>query len=346
MEKTMNRLAKMVLKIALPMSLISGSVGAADAPPRLWEITGKNAQGVAGKFYILPVTHNGLAAEHDDYFYKTVVPIAMKADLFLSEASGLLPADAPACPNPFADTKENRDILEKAHADVERAMFDTIPVAPAMPGDTEEDRLQYREASRIFARTITHDLSEYGLIISMGAYLTTTQESHPEKLPKVDAAYASRPEIAHYIAYHRQNDGKKANASIDEKYDVVNAYCGIGKDRPRYLQRWLALLDPTKFASPLKDELARMDAGFVEAVRDKHLNGLLVDSMAGYGDAPMVCDRNDKWLAKMQQNLGAGIRFYALGMAHVFQPAPSDKKRCDGLLLRLQKAGFAVKQIT
>ncbi|WLI90248.1 hypothetical protein Q4S45_03745 [Massilia sp. R2A-15] len=321
------------------------AANAAEAPPRLWEVTGKNEQGVTGKFYILPVTHNGLAAEHDDYFYRTVVPIAMQADLFLHESSGMLPADAPACPIPFADTTENREILGKAHADVARALLNIIPPAAAMPGDTENDRLQAREASRIFAHSLTRDLSEYGLIIAMGSYLTKTQESHPERLPKADAGYASRPEIARYIAYRRQKDGKKANASIDEKYDLVNAYCGLGKDRPRYLQRWLALLDPTKFAPPSKNELVRMDEGFVDAVRDKQLNGVLVDALAGYGDAPIVCDRNDKWLAKMKQNLGGGIRFYALGMAHVFQPAPNDKKRCDGLLLRLEKTGFTISVV-
>jgi hypothetical protein len=343
-EKTMNRLAMMMLEVALPLSLISGSVGAAVAPPRLWEVTGKNDQGVTGKFYILPVTHNGLEVEHDDYFYKTVVPIAMKADLFLHEASGMLPDDAPACPVPLADTKENRDILEKAHADVERAMFDIIPSA-TMPGDSEEDRLQLDESSRIFAHSLTRDLSEYGLIISMGAYLSANQKSYPERLPKADAGYLSRPEIAQYIAYHRQQDERKANASIDEKYDIVDAYCNIGKERPRYLQRWLALHDPTKFAYPSKDELVRMDAGFVAAVQEGHLNGLFVDAMHGYGDAAIVCDRNNKWLARMVQNFGAGTRFYALGMAHVLQPAPNDTQRCDGLLLRLQKAGFTVSLV-
>lgn len=334
-----------ILLLLATIVAIWNPVYAAELPPRLWEVTGKNVQGVTGKFYILPVTHNGLAVEHDDYFYKTVVPIAMKADLFLHEASGMLPGDAPECPLPFADTKENRDILEKAYADVERALFDLIPPATARPGDTEEHRLQSREASRIFAHSITHDLSEYGLIISMDSYLYATQKQHPESLPKLDADHVLRPEIAHYIAYHRQKDRKKANASVDEKYDIVNAYCSMGEERPRYLQRWIALHDPTKFALPSKDEIVRINAGFVEAVRDGHMNGLFVDAMDGYGDDAIVCDRNDKWLARMLQNLGTGVRFYALGMAHVLQPAPNHRGRCDGLLLSLQKAGLTVNVV-
>lgn len=322
----------------------SRSVLAVDALPRLWEVTGKNQQGESGKFYILPVTHNGLAAEHDEYFFKTVLPVAMSVDTFLHEASRLLPSDAPACPIPLADTRENRDVLEKAHFDVERALFDIIPAAAATPGESAQHREQSREASRIFAHSITKSLSEYGMILSMESYLSANQNAHPERRKKLDADYLSRPEIAHYIAYRRR-DEKKANASIDEKYDNVNAYCSIGKERLRYLQRRLALTDPMKFKYPSKEEIGRMNAGYIEAVREGHLNSLLMDAMDGYGDEAIVCGRNDKWFARMLHDLNRGVRFYALGAAHVLQPALNHPDRCDGLLLRLQKAGFTVSVV-
>lgn len=92
----MNLVSKLLLFV-LAVAGAGGLVRAADAPPRLWEVIGKNERGAAGKFYILPVTHNGLDVEYDDYFYKVVVPIALKADVFLHENATLVPRDVPAC---------------------------------------------------------------------------------------------------------------------------------------------------------------------------------------------------------------------------------------------------------
>ncbi|HEU4775397.1 MAG TPA: hypothetical protein VFS95_01145 [Telluria sp.] len=315
---------------------------AVDAPPRLWEVTGKSEQGQADKFYILPVTHNGFAAEHDGYFYNIVVPIAMSADLFLSEASSMLPADAPACTVPLRNTKENRAILENAHTSVERAQFDLFPAAVEMPGITEQDRLEIGQALHFSAHALTKNLSEYGLLIAMQVFLTTTQLNHPDRLPRGDADYMSRPDIADYLRYKRQELGKRANISVDEPNDLLNAYCNMGESRIRYLQRKLFLLDPTNFAYPLRDEIARQEAGYRKAIQEGQLNELIADAMDGYGNQ-FVCERNDKWFIKMRQGLAKGIKFYALGIAHVLQPAPENASRCDGLLTRLHHAGYSVK---
>lgn len=337
----MNRLAKMMLEVALPLSLISGLVGATDAPPRLWEISGKSDEGVTGKFYILPVTHNGLAVEHDDYFYKIVVPIAMKADFFLLEASAMLPAEAPVCPVPIPDTKEKIDILKKAHADVERAMLALMPPPPNLPGLTDQDRRNLREASRIFAHSVTHSLSEYGLLAAMTSYLTSTQLQHPESLPGIDPDYASRPEIGNYLRSQRHKIGRKESASIDEKYDIFDAFCNMGPLRIHYLQQQLALLDPAKFSYPSNAVIARANTAFVDSIRTGHLSEFLPWQQGVY-DRQIVCERNERWLARMRKNIAGGVRFYALGMSHVLQPSRKDPTRCDGLLRRLQDEGFTV----
>src|SRR5438128_832681 len=94
------------------------AVAAASDHARLWKVTGPKNDGTTATFFILPVTHNGLEVEYDEYFTKTVLPIAMKADTYLSERSSMLPSEAPACANPLENTSENRDILSKARADV------------------------------------------------------------------------------------------------------------------------------------------------------------------------------------------------------------------------------------
>jgi hypothetical protein len=309
--------------------------------PRLWEVTGKNSKGILGKFYILPVTHNGFAIEHDRYFYKTVVPIALSSDYFLYERSRLLPSSAPNCSIPLPDTAENGNILKQAYADVERALFDLFPGPPQNFGLTERDREGSRIAAQVAAHEIARNLSEYGLLLMMQGLLHQTQRDHPERLPSPDPDYVSRPDIASYLAHIRQDNKKNESQSIDENSDLLEAYCNLGEVRARYLQLRLSLLDPTKFKYPKEDELKQYETAIAESFQRRELFVNLASEPPEF-DYTFVCERNNKWLARMQDQLGNGVRFYALGMGHVFQPSPNNRGRCDGILKRLKDAGFTV----
>lgn len=321
------------------------SANAAGSPPRLWEVTGKNEQGVTGKFYILPVTHNGLAAEHDDYFYKTIVPIAMQADVFLSEKSLMFAHEAPSCPTPLADSRKNRKILAQARAAVEKATYDFAGPAPEPDGISEQDRLEIREAMHVMARMEAERLSEYGLLLQMKTYLVSTQFNYPERMPKLDADYMSRPEISHYLFFVREKAGR-ANASIDEKYDLFEMYCNMGERRAKYLQQQLAWWAPSNLIAPSKTEIARFSAGFVDSMKSGRASALFstLPTLTTEYDQQVVCERNDKWIKRMRSSLGTDVRFYALGLMHVVQPA-SNNHFCDGLLVRLRKEGFAVRLV-
>lgn len=242
----MNRLGKTMLAVALPLSLVSGYVGAADAPPRLWEVTGKNGQGVSGKFYILPVTHNGLDVEYDDYFYKTVVPTALQADVLLQESADIHPSEMPACPRPLVDTAENREILRQVLVDTERAEYDRGPHFFRTEVMTEQDWVEVQQAERWFARDAVSKLTEFGLIASMGESLHHFLSKNPDMARKV--RYRPRPEVADYLQHQRWIKGIKSNEPIDLSLDLAAAYCSIEPaTRGRYLQREIGRSDPLKF---------------------------------------------------------------------------------------------------
>lgn len=323
------------------------SLAVADEVPRLWEVSGKNGRGVGGKFFILPVTHNGLAVEYDEYFYKTVVPIAMSVDIFLHEASHMFPNEAPACETSLSDTAENREILRKAFADVERASFEFRGPAPDPGGLSEQDRIDLLQMSHKVAHDSVKNLTEYGLLTAMDMYLTSTHLQHPEKSQKEGVEYSSRPIVAPYLKQQRiKLDANSRNESIDEKFDILQAYCHMGDLRARYLRRQIEWLDPAKFRPPTTEEIAKFNAGFVDSIRKGYMSEILsaFPTLATEFNEKIICERNEKWLERMRTNIGKGIRFYAVGMSHVLQP-PLNVPRCDGLLVRLRKEGFAVNLV-
>ena len=314
---------------------------AENAPPRLWEVTGKSEQGMAGKFYILPVTHNGLDVEYDEYFHKVVMPIALKADAFLQESATLSPREVPACAAPLAETDENRKILRQAYLDVERAAYDLRTPIPREEWMSDQDWSDVQEIEHRFAHDPTAKLTEYGLVVEMGTLLFNKQLHHPELFPKVD--YTVSPDIADYIAHERWLKGIKKNESIDQSSDLYDIYCAIGpRQRGRYLQQKIAESDPALFKPMSKGTRELANAAYVESIRKGYLTGLLEDHADDEYSRHAVCDRNDKWIAKMRQGLNEGIRFYALGGAHVLEPGLGNPTRCDGLLTRLRHEGYTV----
>lgn len=327
----------------LVLALVAGgnSARAANAPPRLWEVTGKSEEGIAGKFYILPVTHNGLDVEYDEYFYKVVVPIALKADAFFHEDATLVPKEVPACADPLADTRENREILRQAYIDVERAAYDLRTPIPREKWMSEQDWREVQEIEHMLAHGPISKLTEYGLVVAMGTLLFNKQLHHPELFPKVD--YSVRPDIADFIADQRWKNGKKKNESIDKSTDFYDIYCAIGpQKRGQYLRQKIAESDPAVFKPMSREKREYYSQALVESVQKGYLTDPFDDHPNDDYSRHAVCDRNDKWLIKMRQGMSDGIRFYALGGAHVLQPGPSNPNRCDGLLTRLRHAGYIV----
>lgn len=339
----MNLVPKLLLFV-LAVAGAGGWVRAADAPPRLWEITGKNEQGVAGKFYILPVTHNGLDVEYDDYFYKTVLPTALQVDVLLQESAIILPSEMPACPRPLVDTAENREIIRQAFIDTERAEYDRGPHFSRTEVMTEQDWVEVQQAERWFAHDTVSKLTEYGLIASMGESLHNFLSKNPDMAGKV--SYRPRPDVADYLQHQRWMKGAKSNESIDLSRDLAAAYCSIEPAaRGRYLQREIGRFDPLKF-KPMSSEIRqRSNVGFIESIKNAAISEIFTVAQTDEYDRHIVCDRNEKWLKKMRDAIGIGVRFYAVGMAHVLQPSARDQQRCDGLLKRLREEGFSVKLV-
>jgi hypothetical protein len=334
-----------LLILSLALVAKNSSALSAGAPPRLWEVTGINAQGVSGQFYILPITHNGLAVEHDDYFYQKVLPIAMDADVLLSERATMFADSAPACQTPLADTRRNRRVLAEARAAVEKASYDFAGPAPVPDGASEQDRRDIDEAMHIMARMEAEKLSEYGLLLQMQTYLTSTQLQYPERIPRGGGGYGSRPEISRFLE-HQRAIAKKANASIDENNDLYEMYCSMGEKRAKYLQQRINWYAPTHFVPPSEAQIARFSAGFAESMKSGRESALFAKfpSLSSEFDQQVVCDRNDKWVKRMMASLGTDVRFYAVGLMHVIESAPNHY-RCDRLLVRLRKEGLTVRLV-
>jgi uncharacterized protein YbaP (TraB family) len=307
--------------------------------PRLWEVK-ESGPGATGRFYILAVTHNALDTEYDDYLAQIVIPVAMKADVFFREASGMVPNAYPPCPTPLADTEENRQILRTVRHEVERAGVDFFRGAQWVPDLSAQEAAEVEEALRTMAHDKAAELSEYGLIAQMTSYFDNTLARHPELWPNW---LKPRPQVADYLAEQRIRKKIKANESIDANLDIFHAYCGVSSARrAHYLLRLVTENDPAKFKSVTKQDRARFDADFTESLQRGFLVGTLADAASDEYKTHLVCDRNDKWMATMRRAPGSGIHFYALGVAHVLQPGPDSPSRCDGLLARLRQEGFSV----
>lgn len=339
----MIRTARTWLWKALCLILASGfcALALAEEVPRLWEVKGKNKLGIEGKFYILPVTHNGLDVEYDGYFSKTILPVALKSDVFLQESAILVPSEMPSCPQPLPDTAENREILRQAYIDVERAEYDRRPRLTRMAGLTDQDWKEVQEAEHWFAHDPVSKLTEYGLIVAMGEILHDFLEHHQELSQTV--TYKPRSDIADYIQHQRWIRGIKSNEPIERGTDLAEAYCGISPARrAQYLQREISRADPLKFTPMSAEKRATFSAAFVESIKKMTLSNRLADVDNDEFSEHFVCDRNEKWLAKMRDAIGTDVRFYAVGMGHVMQRPKSDHTRCDGLLKRLRDEGFTV----
>lgn len=341
----MNFTSKMMLLIMFEIVGVGVAAYASEAPPRLWEVTGENKLGVRGKFYILPVTHNGLDVEYDDYFYKTVVPTALQADVLLQESAVIHPSEMPACPRPLADTAENREILRQAFIDTERAEYDRGPHFSRTEVMTEQDWVAVQQAERWFAHDTVSKLTEYGLIASMGESLHNFLSQNPDMARKV--SYQPRPEVADYLQHQRWIKGIKSNEPIDLSLDLAAAYCNIEPaTRGRFLKREIGRSDPLKF-KPMSSEIRQKgNVGFIASLKNAALSDMFADAQTDEYDTHIICDRNEKWLRKMRNALGIDVRFYAVGMAHVLQPSARDRRRCDGLLKRFREEGFSVSRKT
>lgn len=337
MSKLSNMVSVLLALLANVTSAVAGDL------PRLWEVTRRDTLDPQGKFFILPVTHNGLDAEYDNYFFKTILPVALQADIFLQESAVMVPREMPSCQLPLADTAENREILRKAYADVERAVYDRRPRLSRPDSMTDQIWAEFLKVEHLLAHNEAAELSEYGLITAMGEALNEfIKKQHQDFSRKID--YTPRPDIADFIQHQRWLKGIKSNEPIESASDLAAAYCNINPaQRGRYLQREIDRADPLKFKPMLAETRARGNIVFVESIQTLAISKRFDFYEGDEYDEHIVCDRNEKWLDKMRDGVGGGIRFYAVGMAHVFQQSSGSQSRCDGLLKRLRDEGFTVK---
>ncbi len=331
--------AVMIIPFLITM-LIRSTCAVAGDVPRMWKVTEQTGQGHT--FYILPVTHNGSDQEYDGYFYKTVLPTAIGADVYFHEKALLIPEKMPPCRTPLAPTEENRRALKRAYEEVEGALYGLMVRPGSQLVLTDEERTALLGVKHWLAHDGTSRLTEYGLIVSMQTTLYNTLRHHPDAMPR--EAISPNPVVTDYIARERSIKGGKINESIDSAQDIVDMYCEIdGKNRGKYLLREIAKADPRKM-SPLPDHIyEELQRDFVTTLKTGRLSGALRDVDGDEFSRNAVCQRNDKWLDKMTKFDGR-ISFYALGFAHVFQPG-SNSDRCDGLLESLRKRAYSVKLV-
>ncbi|MFZ6757882.1 hypothetical protein ACO0K9_11795 [Undibacterium sp. Ji50W] len=317
---------------------------AADVP-RLWEISGTNQTGVSGKFYILPVTHNGLDVEYDHYLQRTIMPLALKADVFSHEAALLISFKMPACPVPLSDTPDNRQRLQALRDRVTRA-----DAAMTMPTDEQADataaRLELNEqqkrelhqANLYFVKSRVENLSEYGLHAAMIEKFSEILRKNPELKRQLGIDRTARSQIASFIALERK---EKTNASIENATEMLEAYCNMGDARLQFLEKYVTAYDPFNF-KPMSDErIAHSNKEFSDSVSTGFLTPLW-EGDSKESDREIICGRNKNWIRTIKQNLGEGVQFYALGLSHVFQ-SKANPERCDGLLEVFRKEGYSVK---
>lgn len=126
----------------------SGSALAADAPPRLWEVTGKNVQGVTAKFYVLAVTHNGLDVEFDAYFRDKVIPALDQSNIFSFEGASLAASQVSECPNRLEQTERNVEILRSGRDRVRAAYLRQLNSGEQPTGLSEEIQAAARESKK------------------------------------------------------------------------------------------------------------------------------------------------------------------------------------------------------
>ena len=309
-----------------------------ETPPRLWEVDGKGVNGQDIHFYVLGVTHSGLDAEYDPYFFKRVVPIFKQADVLSYENAVLNATQIPGCAEPLARTSENVEMLASARKKVALLYADWLGRHEV--GGSKLDS----EILKTISSKYAEGLSEYGLIVS----LSTLQNSMIDRNNSDKSKKSDRVPVSNYLV--SQKNGIEV-ASIDEPTDIVEAYCSQAKNRPQMFKlAFDGSSTPTEANNSLlaadkefERNKSKFDDDFVATLRNGSPSGSLrntnFETEKGY-----VCGRNKKWLSQMLRLPVGRIYFYALGIAHLY-PSTAGNDDCPGLLKLLQESGLRVMPV-
>ncbi|MTV36649.1 hypothetical protein [Duganella radicis] len=306
------------------------------APPRLWKVQKKNADGPVTTFYFLGATHLGLSVEYDAYFNRVVLPAFATADILLYEgANGREPEHKPDC-DPAVLTADGRAFLASARQTVEQVYFnaqEAIHGEQLRAGiDDRTTAEQRRRAAQVFIAGLDEfDLREIYLLYGQ-VMLDFNGAAAPAGTGQV-----SRGQVANEL--RRSRPGLPVR-DVDSLYGVHRAYCSAGPERIQFLRS--ALQAKNSAGDDYLHQVPALEREFVDILsRNKPASGTAPKQFDQLNvlDGAFLCGRNKEWERDILRLDDGKVHFYVLGLKHLF-PVDHDGVHCAGLLADLQAVGM------
>lgn len=297
-------------------------------PARLWEVTGgKNGKRIK-PIYLLAVTHLGLPAEYDHYLETEVLSALKQADVFMDESAPLHSRTIPECKDQTIVSRKDRETIDRARTTAQR-MFATI-LEPL-----EKDSLvpNIHQISEEVARLQVEHLSEYGIIVAMREYRSTL-------ILRNKKGTSGNVQIADYLKEKKFNSIYK---SIDTPDDIVQIYCDLGRERFKHFTDEVEFYGNEKSPFLTPETVAKENSGFREILKSGFLQEWL-DTGTDTEHRAHICNRNSKWLKRIEEIPADERAFLALGVAHFF-PLREHGSPCEGILHDLKKEGYSINLI-
>jgi TraB/PrgY/gumN family len=328
----------------LMLSLLLFSIaGYAQTPPRLWEADIVGRDGAATKIYLLGITHQGINAEYDDYFFNVVLPAAKKSDALSYEgANPTVPMlSFPAC---LTDLKNP---ASKAKIDDVRRIVRRLDLKMKLQEQSAIKKMGGRAMNdaqvKSWSKLETDQLSEFGLIFAMNIVAAYFQPPPKANVMHPDRLKATQLSVPFELA--RLNPSIPT-FDVDLPMAAWQSYCDIGEPRIKFFEsRTNAAKAKLKGTLPSLAEIQSMDSLTLEFTNTV-LTGRRTGSLAYFPeqDESVICRRNREWIKKISEPSNRKTTFYALGIFHFF-PIEHQYAHCDGLLADLRKQGMTVKLV-
>lgn len=302
---------------------------ASSTPARMWEVTGgKNGKRIK-PIYLLAVTHLGLPAEYDSYLDTKVLPTLKQADVFMDESAHIDPHAIPECKDQTIVSRKDREAINRARATAQKMVEKILEPMEMLARDVPNIHWVLEENARLDVER----LSEYGIIVAMRAYrITLILRDKPNNSRKV--------QIADYLKEKKLNSRYE---SIDAPDDLVQAYCDLGRERFKHLADEVEFYGNEKSPFLTPEIVEKENSGFIEILK----SSLIQEWSSTATDTEYrahICNRNSKWLKRIEEIPTDQSAFLALGAAHFF-PLREHNSPCEGILRDLKEEGYSIKLI-
>lgn len=320
----------------------------------MWRVT-KDAKSA----YLLAITHNGTAVEHDDYLEEVIEPAFKKSDTFRYESVNFYIGKDTRCVD-FASTQEeinHSPIITQARALAASGYADILRNGQNNSGNPPWSGDIDKFAADTVAGWSDFDLFWAIFINKFGLKASVPSGSHSKWSPIVDDLLLSlnekdkknqrtsdNPERINFLL--RAGD----DHAIESQADIVSAYCAVKG------QRWNILSEAIKKLST--DQQFMLDTTFRDSIISTESDDFRALLQSGgnieFTDVRqqsstlvefLLCNRSHSWVKSINGLLEKYNQpFIALGVAHFFDIRREDLK-CGGLLSDLQQDGFQIELV-